>query len=154
MHRFRFSIIIGGATLIAASGCLGLMAVTYLLVTFLKLEKFDPGTPARLLILALEVLFPIAAAARWMFPRLAALYRRREARAVTASFALFSPVALSIGIVVGGPAGAGVVSYPEPGLLMIGVFLGTSVAAAVLLLAVCALVLRVTKLTISVESSD
>jgi hypothetical protein len=150
--RLRFSVIVGKATFVATSGMLVLISLAFL-VPSLKLEP--KATIVKLLALAAEVVLPITTAAWWMFPKLAAIYPRREARAVATTFGIFGPIGLSLGIVLGGPLGAFALSlYAHQALVLVGVYLGASAIAAASLLAVCALALRITRLAISVEQND
>jgi predicted permease len=73
-------------------------------------------------------------------------YPRREARAVSVAFGVFTPISLAVSMVFGEMSG---------GLFgAIGAFAGALVMTVFLTLFVCALVLRVTKLAIDVEKNE
>ena len=68
------------------------------------------------------------------------------------AFGLFTPISLLISILVPIPGGYALAAPAVPKFLgLIGYLVGTSVTTALLSFLVCALTLRVTRLTITVE---
>jgi hypothetical protein len=143
---------VGEATLLATAGWFGLVFATFWILGF----KSELRTvPTGILVLVAVVLFPVAVARWWMFPRIAVMYSRREARAVSTAFAIFSPVASGVGIVLGGVMGGGYADHLRSGLFVVaGVFLGTTLVSGTLILVACALALHITRLAMSVERID
>jgi fructose-specific phosphotransferase system IIC component len=147
---FRLFVIVGKAALIAAGGLFAL-ALT------LSLFGFNPDHKsawARIIVLA-ACLLPIGVGTAWMFRRLRAVYTQREARAVSIAFGVFTPISLGVSMVLGTITGGYadiLVRWRYSGA--VGAFAGVVIIAAFLNFIVCALVLRITKLAISVEQSD
>jgi MFS family permease len=151
---FRFSLIVTEATLLATALWFAVLVMTFSIFGF----KSNLSTlPTGLLAVLAAVLIPIAVAVWWMFPKLSAMYPRREARAVATAFGVFSPIASGVGIALGGMIGGGYLVHLPGSRILIpipaGVFLGTAIVGGALMLAVCVLVLRVTRLAESVEQS-
>jgi hypothetical protein len=147
---FRLFVIVGKAAFIAAGGL-------FTLVLTLSLFGFNPDHKSALtgiLVLA-ACLLPIGVATAWMFRRLRAVYPQREARAVSIAFGVFTPISLGVSIVlamvIGGYADI-LVRWRFSGA--VGAFAAAVVIAAFLSFLVCALVLRITKLAISVEQNN
>jgi hypothetical protein len=100
----------------------------------------------------LMVLIPNGAAFWWASRRLPTIYPRREAHAVSVAFGVFTLVSMLVDGAVSPMFG-----FFEPlllSLLLVGVFMGTATLTALLSFLVCVLVLRNTRLTISVEEVD
>ena len=94
----------------------------------------------------ITALLPTVGAVGWLFRKLRTAYPRREARAVSVDFGVFTPISLAVSMVFGEMSG---------GLFgAIGAFAGALVMTVFLTLFVCALVLRVTKLAIDVEKNE
>lgn len=147
---FRFFAIVGKAALIAAGGL-------FALVLALTLFGFNPDhKPAWAEILVLVACFlPLGVATAWMFRKLRTVYSRREARAVSIGFGLFTPVSLGVALVLAEITGGfSQVLAGSMILGLIGAFVGAVVITAVLSSLVCALVLRVTRLAMSAEQID
>ena len=148
---FRLFVIVAEAAFIVTAGCFGLVLAAVLLG--FKPEQIPAtgemlGTAALLFIL-------VAAAIRWMFRRLRTVYSRREARAVSTAFGLFTPVSLAVALVLAEITGGyAEILVGRRAFGLVGAFLGTMVITGFLSFVVCALVLRVTQLAISVEQSD
>ncbi len=90
----------------------------------------------------------------WMFHKLRGLYTRREARAIATAFGVFTPVSLGVALVlseISGGYGEWLVGHPWGGLA--GAFVGTVAITALLDFIVCWIVLRVTRLTMSLVGS-
>jgi hypothetical protein len=147
---FRLFVIVGKAVLIAAGGL-------FALVLTLSRFGFNPDHKsawAEILVLA-ACLLPLGVATAWMFRRLRTVYPQREARAVSIAFGVFTPISLGVSMVLaeitGGYADI-LVRWRFSGA--VGAFTGAVVIAAFLSFLLCSLVLRITKLAISVEQSD
>jgi fructose-specific phosphotransferase system IIC component len=147
---FRLFVIVGKAALIAIGGLIAL-------VLTLSLFGFNPDHKsawAGILVLT-ACLLPIGVATSWMLRRLRTVYPQREARAVSIAFGLFTPISLALSMVLaeitGGYADI-LVRWRFSGA--VGAFVGAIVIAAFLSFLVCALVLRITRLAISIEHSD
>lgn len=142
---FRLFVIVGKAALIAAGG---LFALVLSLFRF----GFDPDHKsawAGILVLAACAL-PLGVATIWIHRKLRTVYPRREARALSTAFGVFTPISLGVSILVPIPVMGGGPKF----LSLIGLVVGTAVTTAVLSFLVCALVLRVTRLAMSVEQTD
>jgi len=86
----------------------------------------------------------------WMFHKLRAFYTRREARAIATAFGVFTPVSLVLALLlseISGGYGEWLVGHPWGGLA--GAFAGTNAITALLNFIVYWIVLRVTRLTVS-----
>jgi len=146
----RFSSIVGRATLIVTVGSIGLI---------LALSKFgfdpDKKSKAALPVLILTVLSPTCAAAVWMFRKLRKIYSAREARAVATVFGVCAPIFLAVSMVFGEITGGYAEALGGRGFfILIGAFGGPFLLTALLSLLVCALALRITRLTMEVEQND
>ena len=144
---FRLFIIVCKAALIVAAGLFAVAWSSILLGIDTDLK------PIRGEILgALACFIPVGLATAWMFRKLLTVYPKREARAVSIAFGLFTPISLVVSVVLseitGGYAEA-IVGRPSFGL--IGAIVGTVAMTALMSFLVCALVFRVTRLAISVE---
>ena len=73
---------------------------------------------------------------------------------MSVAFGLFTPISLFVSILVPIPGGYALALGGPKFLGLIGLVVGTAVTTALLSFLVCALVLRVTRLTISVEQMD
>jgi len=92
----RFLIVVGKAALIVTIGWFAL-ALTLILVGF-KPELI----PAKgEILVAMALLLPLGVAVWWMFRKLQARYKRNEARSATIAFAVFAPVSLFMGLLLG-----------------------------------------------------
>lgn len=90
----------------------------------------------------------------WMFHRLRAIYTRREARAISTAFGIFTPVSLVLALVLSDTSGGyaeWLIGHAWGGLA--GAFVGTVAITALLNFIVCWIVLTVTRLTIILEGS-
>jgi hypothetical protein len=147
---FRLFVIVGKAALIVTIGGFALVWTSMLL-------GFKPDLkPVRGEILGVLLCFlPIGVATAWMFRKLLTVYPRREARAVSIAFGLFTPISLGVSLVLAEITGGYAEALAGRRFFgLIGAFIGTVVITAFLSLLVCALVIRVTRLAISVEQSD
>ena len=70
------------------------------------------------------------------------------------AFGLFTPISLGVSILMPIPGGYAMAPGVPEFLGLIGLVVGTAVTTALISFLVCALVLRVTRLTISVEQMD
>jgi len=99
------------------------------------------------------VLVPNGAAVWWASRKLRTVYPRREARALSVAFGVVTPVSLLVALAVSPMFG-----YSELVLgrsfVLVGVFVGIVALTTLLTFFVCVLVLRVTRLAISVEQGD
>jgi hypothetical protein len=144
----RLFIIVGKAALLVTAG-------TFLLVLPVVLTGFRPQltTAEEAALGALMLLVPNGAAVWWASRKLRTVYAKREARALSVAFGVFTPVSLLVALVVSPTFG-----FFEPLLghsfVFVGVFLGIAALTALLSFLVCALVLRITRLAISVEQGD
>jgi hypothetical protein len=147
----RFSSAVIKATLFLTVGSIGLvLALTKL--GFDPDVKTPPTVPVGLII---AVLLPSFAASAWMLRKLRKTYSVREARAVSIAFGLCAPIFLGISMVFGEITGG----YAEAlggdnFFILVGAFGGPFVITAFLNLILCAVVLRVTKLTMDVEQNQ
>jgi hypothetical protein len=147
---FRLFVIVGKAAFIAAGGL-------FALLLRMSLFGFSPDHASAwtgILVLA-ACLIPFGVATAWIFRRLRTVYPQREVRAVSIAFGVFTPISLGVSMVLaeitGGYADV-LVRWRSSGV--VGAFVGAVVTAAFLSFLVCALVLRITKLAISVEQND
>jgi hypothetical protein len=108
----------------------------------------------KILVLAACIL-PLGAANVWAYRRLRTVYAQREARAVSIAFGVFTPISLAVSMVFAELTG-GYADILVRGRYSgaVGAFIGAVVIAAILSFLVCSLVLRITKLTVSVEQSE
>ena len=144
---FRLFVIVGKAALIVTTGCFALVLASMML-------GFKPDIkPIEGQILGVVACFiPIAVATAWIYRKLRAVYPRREARALSTAFGLFTPISLVISLVLAEITGG----YAEflagrRFFGLIGAFMGAVLITAFLSFLVCSLVLRVTRLSQSVE---
>ncbi len=148
---FQLSGIVGKAALIETAGCFALMWT-------LMLFGFNPNpepSGGEIALGVLAFLLPIGVATAWMFRKLQTVYSRREARAVSTAFCLFTPISLGVSFVLAELTGGYAEMLVGPRLFgLIGAFVGAAVFTALLSLLVCVLVLRVTRLAIRVEQSN
>jgi hypothetical protein len=137
----RFLTVVGKAALIVTVGWFAL-AVTLILIGF-KPELI----PAKGEILVAMALFlPLGAAVWWLFRKLRAHYKRSEARSVAIAFAVFAPVSLLIGLLLGQIFGGYAEMLLENRLLAFGgALVGVTVVITVMSLAPCALALWITR---------
>jgi|SRR5579872_6668083 hypothetical protein len=144
---FQLAVIVWKASLIVTAGCFALL-LTPMLWGF----KPDPKLTVGATLGAVACFLPIGAATVWILRKLRTVYAQREARAVSIAFGLFTPISLLISILVPIPGGYALAAPAVPKFLgLIGYLVGTSVTTALLSFLVCALTLRVTRLTITVE---
>jgi len=140
-REFQLSILVGEASFIAFAGSIALV----LTAVRLGLNPEQKSVAAELAFL-IAALLPTVGAVGWLFRKLRTAYPRREARAVSVAFGVFTPISLAVSMVVGEMSG---------GLFgAIGAFAGALVMTAFLTFFVCALVMRVTKLAIDVEKNE
>jgi formate hydrogenlyase subunit 3/multisubunit Na+/H+ antiporter MnhD subunit len=147
----RLSSAVGKATLFLAVGSIGL-------VLALAKVGFDPdvkATPAILAGLIVTVLLPSFAASAWLLRKLRKTHSVREARAVSIAFGLCAPILLGVSMAFGGVTGGYAEALGGGGsFILVGAFGGPFILTAFLSLLVCAVVLRVTKLTMDVEQNQ
>jgi hypothetical protein len=146
---FRLFVIVGKATLIVTAGCFALVWTSMLLGFNPDLKPIGGEVLG-----ALACFLPIGVATAWMFRKLRTIYSRREARAVSIAFGLFTPISLGVSLLVPIPGGYAMALGGPKFLGLIGLVVGTALTTALLSFLVCALVLRVTRLAISVEQSE
>lgn len=146
---FRLSVIVGIAAVIATAGSCVLMLAIFLF-------GFNPDVRSGVseIFVAVAVFLPIGVATAWMFRKLRTVYPRREARAVSTAFGIFTPVSLVVGVVLAEIPGGYAEMLAGPHFVLIGVFVGVVIVTGLLSFLVCVLVLRVTRLIISVEQSN
>jgi fumarate reductase subunit C len=141
----RLFIIIGKAALIVTAGCFVLEVLIGFLPQLTTAEEATLG--------ALMVLSSNGAAVWWASRKLRTVYSRREARALSVAFGVVTPVSLLVALAVSPMFG-----YSELVLggsfVLVGVFVGIVALTALLTFFVCVLVLRVTRLAISVEQGN
>jgi hypothetical protein len=146
---FRLFVIVGKAALIVTAGCFALVWSSMLLGVETDLR------PVRGEILgALACFLPLGVATAWILRKLRTVYPRREARAVSIAFGLFIPISLGVSMLVPIPGGYALALGGPKFLSLIGLVVGTAVTTSLLSFLVCALVLRVTRITITVEQMD
>src|SRR6266851_2799492 len=148
-NAFRLSVIVGKAALILTSGFCALMLGIFSLGLNPRLKSVGVG-----ILVAVAVFLPIGVATGWMFRKLRTVYPRREARAVSTAFGVFTPISLVVSVVLAQIPGGYAEMLAGPHFAMIGVFVGLVVVTGFPSFLVCALVLRVTQLIVSVEQSD
>jgi hypothetical protein len=103
---------------------------------------------------AMLALFPTGVAAAWLYRKLQTFYPRREARAVSIAFGAFTPVSLLVALVLSPITGGyAEILVGRPFFGFLGAIMGTITGTWFLSFVVCALVLRVTRLSITVERS-
>jgi fructose-specific phosphotransferase system IIC component len=147
---FRLFVIVGKASLVADGGFLALV---------FTLARFGPNPDyisawAEILILV-ACFLPLGVATAWMFRKLQTFHTRREARAVTIAFGLFTPISMGVSLVLAEITGGYAQVLVGPMIFgLIGAFVGSVLITALLSSLVCALVLRVTRFTFSVEQID
>ena len=146
---FRLLVIVAKAAFIVTAGFCALMLGVYSL-------RFDPQAKSVALgiLAAAAVFLPIGVATGWIFRELQTVYSRREARAISTAFALFSPISLSISIILAEISGGYAEMLEGPHAVLFGVFAGLAVVTGFLNFLICVSVLRVTQLIISVEQAD
>jgi hypothetical protein len=146
---FRLPVIVGKAALIVTTGCFALVLTPMLL-------GFKPDLkPIGGEILGVVACFlPIGIATAWISRKLRAVYPRREARALSIAFGLFTPISLGVSILVPIPGSYALAPGVPNFLGLVGFVVGTALTTSLLSFLVCALVLRVTRLTITVEQMD
>jgi MFS family permease len=149
-RALQLTIVVGEAAFIAFAGSIALVLVAVLL----GLNPEQKSVAVELAFL-MAILLPITAAVRWLFRKLRNTYERREARAVSIAFGVFTPISLAVSMVLGEVSAGYAESLGGRRFFgAIGAFAGALMMTVFLTLFVCALVLRVTKLTIDVEKND
>jgi hypothetical protein len=146
---FRLSIIVGKAAFLVSAGYCALIFG----IISLRSDPQDKSVGLVILVAA-AVFLPIGAATAWIFRKLQTVYSRREARAVSTAFGLFTPVSLVVSIVLAEIMGGYAEILAGPHAVLIGVFTGLVVLTGFLDFLVCIVVLRVTQLTIRVEQIE
>jgi hypothetical protein len=114
--------------------------------------KGDLRSSEGTLIGTVAVFLPAGVALWWTSRRLRTVFQRREARAISAAFGVFAPITLAVALGLSPITGG----YAEllgrrPVFGLVGALLGTAMVIALLSFLVCATVLRVTRLRISLE---
>jgi hypothetical protein len=147
---FRLSVIVGKAALIVTTGCFALVLASRML-------GFKPDIkPIQGEILGVVACFiPIAGATAWISRKLRAVYPRREARALSIAFGIFTPISLAVSFVLAEITGGYAEILAGPKFFgLIGAFIGVALMTAFLSFLVCSVVLRITRLAQSIEQSD
>ena len=145
LDKFWLFIAVGKAALIAAIGCFALV----LGVLVFKIVM----TPGEREILGVTMAFlPTGVAAWWIFRKLQARYKRREARAVATAFAVFTPVSLLIAIVLSQIPG-GYAAFMGAPFFLVGAFVGIVVMTTILSFLVCLFTLSMTRRIVKLEST-
>jgi hypothetical protein len=148
---FRLFVIVAKAALIVTAGSFALVLTA---VSF-GLKSMQRPAAGEILVAAASAFIPAGVAIWWMFPKLRTVYPRREARAVSTAFALFTPISLVVALVLAQIPGGYAQSLIGPQFFgLVGALLGTVVMTGFLSFLVCALVLRVTQLIIRVEQNN
>ena len=149
-RAWKHSILVGEASFIAFAGTIALV----LMAVRLGLNPEQKSVAAELAFL-IAWLLPTVGAVGWLFRKLRTAYPRREARAVSIAFGVFTPISLAVSMVFGEVSAGYAESLGGRRFFgAIGAFAGALMMTVFLTLFVCALVLRVTKLTIDVEKND
>jgi hypothetical protein len=145
-EAFRLSVIVGKAAFIVTAWWCALMIGIFS-------SGYDPQANSVVLeiLVVVAVFLPIGIATGWIFRKLQTVYSRREARAVSTAFGVFTPVSLAVSIVLAQLPGGYAEMLAGPHAVLVGVFAGLAVLTGFLSFLVCILVLRVTQLSISVE---
>ena len=98
---------------------------------------------------------PIAVATAWISRKLRAVYPRREARALSIAFDLFTPISLAVSFVLAEITGGYAEILAGPKFFgLIRAFIGVALMTAFLSCLVCSVVFRITRLAQRVEQSD
>lgn len=149
-RAMQLSVRVGEAAFIGFAGSTALILGTAGLG--LNLDQKSIGADLALVAMAF---LPSIGAAFWLSRKLQTMYSRREASAASIAFGVLSPIFLSVSMVLGEISGGYAESLAgRPIFGAIGAFAGAFVVTAFLSLVVCALVLRVTRLTIDVEENE
>ena len=146
---FGLFLIVGKAAIMVTGGCFAFPLMA-LLIGF----RPEPISFEKAILAAVIVLLLTAVAVWWTFLKLRKLYARREARAVCIAFAVFTPVSLLVAFGLSPLFGYVQISDAPQVIGVLSGFMGIAFVTAVLSFLVCALVLRVTRLAISVEQDD
>jgi hypothetical protein len=146
---FGLFLIVGKAAIMVTGGCF-----VFLLMAVLIGFRPEPLSVEKAILGAVIVLFPTGVAVWWTFRQLRKIYARREAHAVCIAFAVFTPVSLLVAFGLGPLFGYVQISGAPNVTGVLSVFMGITFVTAVLSFLVCALVLRMTRLAISVEQGD
>jgi hypothetical protein len=114
--------------------------------------KGDLRSTEGTLVGAVAVFLPAGVAIWWTSRRLRTVFQRREAGAISTAFAIFAPISLAVALGLSPITGG----YAEllgrrPVFGLVGALLGAAMVIALLSFLVCATVLRVTRLRISIE---
>jgi hypothetical protein len=143
----RLSVVVGKAAVIVVAGAYALV-----LATMAFRIDGDARPTVGILIGISAVFLPTGAAIWWMSRTLRTVFQRREARAISTAFAIFAPISLGVAFVLSEITGSyGELIGGRPVFGLVGALLGTALVTALLSFLVCAAVLRVTRLRISLE---
>ena len=148
---FRMLIVVGEAALMVAVGCCTLIPI---LVRSPSLS--NPPTSLQTIATILAVAVPTGLATWWVFRKLQPYFSRREARAVAIAFAVFTPVALAIALLlyaIPGSIAAPLLSKSRFGFLA-ALLVGIALMTALLSFSACALALWIMRRTERAESHD
>jgi hypothetical protein len=149
-RALHFSVKIGEATFMAFVGSIALVLGAVGLG--LNIDTKPWGVEVAVLTAGL---LPTVGAAGWLFRKLQIAYSRREALAISIAFGVFTPISLSVSMVLGEISGGYAESLVGRRFFgAIGAFAGALMMTVFLTLLVYALVLRVTKLAIDVEKNE
>jgi hypothetical protein len=146
---FGLFLIVGKAAIMITGGCFVLLLMA-VLIGF----RPEPLSVEKAILGAVILLLPTGVAVWWTFRKLRKRYSRREARTVCIAFAVFAPVSLLVGFGLGPLFGYVQISGVPRVIGALSVFMGIAFVTAVLSFLVCAFVLRMTRLAISVEQGD
>jgi fructose-specific phosphotransferase system IIC component len=146
---FQLFVIVGKAVLIAIGGLFVLVLTLFRFV--LSSDHLSAWEEISVLV---ACFLPLGVATAWILRKLRIVYPRREARALSIAFGLFNPISLGVSMLVPIP-GAYALALGGPKYFgLIGLVVGTAVTTSLLSFLVCLLVLRITRLTITVEQMD
>jgi hypothetical protein len=151
-ETFRFVTIVGRAAVLLT---LGLFVTSLIAAPHLPPSKINGLSGALMAIPVFGI--PLGLAAWWMFRKLQSCYSRREARAVSITFAAFAPVPLAIGFVLGTLVGGytGVILRTQSrSVAFAGTVVGLLVMVAVIALIPSAIALSITRRIIKIEQSE
>jgi Na+/citrate or Na+/malate symporter len=133
---YRLFIVVEKAALIVAVGYFALLALTLYVVGL----KGDSMPIKGEILVGLAVFLPIGASVWWIFRKLQTTYPRREARAVSIAFGVFTPISLLVATILGGPILGGYADMLVRSRfsVLVGIFVGTVATTGFLSFLVCA----------------
>jgi hypothetical protein len=143
----RLFVIVAKAAVIVVGGAYALVLAT------MAFRTDGDARPTVGILIGLGAAFlPTVVAIWWISRTLRTVFQRREARAISTAFGVFAPVSLGVALGLSPIAGGyGEFVGHRPVFGLVGLLLGTAMVTALLSFLVCATVLRVTRLRISLE---